>query len=166
MPVRSRLVSFIQKWRHTGILLENMYIFYFTYSVKMKKKIYYQCWVLGTFWKSQKLIPSKKNQSVLIAKITKSRQSAKINSIKNFVPHSVILSLLVCIQRDTQWLAGKSRQWFSYKKKPWRLAFYWQVVNNKYWSNFHFKYSSWHYFSDMSEKRTRSDCFSLFLLMF
>ena len=33
-------------------------------------------WVLGTFWKSKKLIPGKKNQSALIAKIC---------SLKNFV---------------------------------------------------------------------------------
>ena len=32
---------------------------------------------LGTFWKSQKLIPNKKNQSVLIAKI-RSRKTQKI----------------------------------------------------------------------------------------
>ena len=48
----------------------------------------------GYFLKSQKLIPSKKNQSVLIAKISshktqKKRQSAKINSRKNFVPHGI-----------------------------------------------------------------------------
>ena len=46
--------------------------------------------MLGTFWKLQKLIPSKKNP-VLIEKISlrktqKNRQSAKINSCKNFVP--------------------------------------------------------------------------------
>ena len=37
----------------------------------------FQYWVLGTFWKSQKLIPSKKNQSALIAKIS-SRKTQKI----------------------------------------------------------------------------------------
>ena len=47
--------------------------------------------MLGTFWKLQKLIPSKKNQSVLIEKISsrktqKNPQSAEINSCKNFVP--------------------------------------------------------------------------------
>ena len=33
-------------------------------------------WVLGTFWKSQKWIPSKKSQSVLMAKIS-SRKTQK-----------------------------------------------------------------------------------------
>ena len=50
---------------------------------------YHQCWVPGTFWESQILIPSKKNQFVLITKISsrkrqKNRQSAKTNSRKNF----------------------------------------------------------------------------------
>ena len=30
--------------------------------------MYYQFWVLSTFWKSENLITSKKNQSVLIKK--------------------------------------------------------------------------------------------------
>ena len=34
------------------------------------KDNYNQCWVWGIFWKSQKLISSKKNQSVLMAKIS------------------------------------------------------------------------------------------------
>ena len=47
----------------------------------------------GYFLKIAKLIPSKKNQSVLIEKISsrktqKNRQSTKINSCKNFVPRS------------------------------------------------------------------------------
>ena len=45
-----------------------------------------------TFWKSQKLIPSKKNQSALIAKISsrKTQKHANLqkkNSCKNFVAH-------------------------------------------------------------------------------
>ena len=54
---------------------------------------YYQCWVLGTFWKSQKLIPIEKNLSVLIAKVssrkTKNRQSTKINFRKNFMAYGI-----------------------------------------------------------------------------
>ena len=51
----------------------------------------------GHFLKSQKLIPSKKNQFDLIAKINflqniKNRQSAKINSRKNFVQHGQCIS--------------------------------------------------------------------------
>ena len=50
------------------------------------------CWVLGTFWESQKLIPNKKNQSMVIARISsrnwrKKKPAAKINSSKNFVLH-------------------------------------------------------------------------------
>ena len=74
--------------RDTGLLFENMN-FSCTYSIKTK---ILSMLVLGTFWKSAKWIPSKKNQSVLIAKISsrktqKNHQSAKINSRKNFVPH-------------------------------------------------------------------------------
>ena len=72
------------------VLFENMY-FCCTYSIKTKILS-----MLGTgyFLKSQKLIPSSKNQSVLIAKIsspqnTKNRKSAKTNSCKNFVPHGI-----------------------------------------------------------------------------
>ena len=48
----------------------------------------------GYFLKSQKLIPSKKNQSVLIAKISscktqKIANPQKINSRKNFVPQGI-----------------------------------------------------------------------------
>ena len=51
---------------------------------------------MGTFWKSQKLIPNKKTLSVPIAKISfrktrKNRQSSKINSRKNFALHSIFL---------------------------------------------------------------------------
>ena len=47
---------------------------------------------MGTFWKSQKLIPSKKNQSALIAKISspktqKNAKRPKKNSCKNFLAH-------------------------------------------------------------------------------
>ena len=74
--------------RNTGLLFENIN-FSCTYSIKTK---ILSMLVLGTFWKSAKLIPRKKNQSVLIAKISsrktqKNHQSAKINSRKNFVPH-------------------------------------------------------------------------------
>ena len=44
---------------------------------KKKNRKYYKCSVLSTYWKSQKLIPSKKNQSVLIAKIS-CRKTQKI----------------------------------------------------------------------------------------
>ena len=47
-----------------------------TFCTQLKRK-YYQCWVLDTFRKSQKLIPSKKNQSVLIAN-SSSRKTQKI----------------------------------------------------------------------------------------
>ena len=73
------------------VLFENMY-FYCTYSTKTK---ILSMMGTGYFLKSQKLIPSKKNQSVLIAKIssvpanTKNRQSAKINSNKKFVPQGI-----------------------------------------------------------------------------
>ena len=42
---------------------------------------------MGTFWKSQILIPSKKNQSVLIAKI-RSRKTHKIANPKNKLPQT------------------------------------------------------------------------------
>ena len=49
--------------------------------------------LLCTFWKSQKLILSEKNQCVLVLKIPvrkqKNHQCAKINSRKNFVPHGI-----------------------------------------------------------------------------
>ena len=46
-----------------------------------QKQKYYQCWVLGTFWKSQKLIPIEKNQSVLITKIS-SHKTQKITNLQ------------------------------------------------------------------------------------
>ena len=55
------------------VLFENMY-FYCTYSIKTK---ILSMQGTGYFLKSQKLIPSKKNQSVLIAKIS-SRKTQKI----------------------------------------------------------------------------------------
>ena len=50
--------------------------------------------VLGTFWKSEKLILSGKNQWVVIAKISfrkteKITNAQKMNSRKNFVPHGM-----------------------------------------------------------------------------
>ena len=50
--------------------------------------------VLGTFWKSPKLILSGKNQWVVIAKISfrkteKITNAQKMNSRKNFVPHGM-----------------------------------------------------------------------------
>ena len=54
------------------------------------KRTYYQCWVVGTFWKSQKLIPSKKNQSVLIAKIS-SRKTQKSPIRKNKFLNSILV---------------------------------------------------------------------------
>ena len=65
----------------------NTYWFYIRYACSsicisvepLTKGKYYQCWVLGTLWKSQKLIPSKENQSVLIAKIS-SRKTQKIDN--------------------------------------------------------------------------------------
>ena len=50
--------------------------------------------VLGTFWKSQKLILSGKNQWVVISKISfrkteKITNAQKMNSRKNFVPHGM-----------------------------------------------------------------------------
>ena len=60
------------------VLFENMY-FYCTYSIKTKILS-----MLGTgyFLKSQKLIPSKKNQSVLIAKISSRKTQKTANSQK------------------------------------------------------------------------------------
>ena len=47
---------------------------------------------IGIFWKSQKLIPTKKNQSVLIAK-NSSRKTQKIANLQKnsgkFVPHDI-----------------------------------------------------------------------------
>ena len=52
---------------------------------------------MGTFWKSQKLISSKKKQSVLIAKISsrKTHKKALIRKNKltqkfNFLPHGIL----------------------------------------------------------------------------
>ena len=65
VSVQSQLVSFIQKQQNAGSLFENMYC-YWTYT--QEKREYYNAGY--TFWKSQKLIPSKKSQSVSIAKIS------------------------------------------------------------------------------------------------
>ena len=64
---RNRLCSITtcQKQRNTCLLFENMY-FYCTYLIKTK---ILSCWVLGTFWKSQKLVPAN----------TKNHQNAKIS---------------------------------------------------------------------------------------
>ena len=50
-------------------------------------------WVLGTFWKSQKLIPGKKNQSVLIAKIS-SRKTQKIANPQKLTPLPIVPCVL------------------------------------------------------------------------
>ena len=78
VSVQSQLVSFIQKQQITGLLFENMY-FYCAYSIKTE--ILSMLPVLGTFWKSQKLIPSEKNQSFLITKIS-SRTTQKITNLR------------------------------------------------------------------------------------
>ena len=82
---------------------------------------------MGTFRKSQKLIPSKENQFVLIAKISsrktqKNHQSAKINSLKNFVPHGIIKTL---------------HGWDSYKKVTRMLVLIVSPrgVNCRFWSH-------------------------------
>ena len=74
MSVQSQLVSFIQKQRNTGLFFKK---FVFLLQVLDNLRKYYQFWVLDTFWKSQKLIPSKKNQSVLFAKSTSHRTKKK-----------------------------------------------------------------------------------------
>ena len=73
MPVQSQLVSFIQKQRDTGLLLENMF-FYWTPLNKNENNTMLGA---GYFLKIAKLIPRQKNQSVLIAKIS-SRKTPKI----------------------------------------------------------------------------------------
>ena len=90
MPVQLQLVSFIQKRQNTGLLLANMY-FYCTYSIKTRILS-----MLGTgyFLKITKInsqlekpiCPNCKNQ---FPQNTKRCQSAKINSCKNFMPHSM-----------------------------------------------------------------------------
>ena len=99
MSVQSQLVSFIQQQRNAGLLLENM-SFYCTYSTKNENIISAGCWVLGTFWKLQKSIPSKKNQSVLITKISscKTQKIPNAQKIKsshnNFMLHGMLFILL------------------------------------------------------------------------
>ena len=66
------------------ILFENMY-FCCTYSIKTK---ILSMLATGYFLKSQKLIPSKKNQSVLIAKIS-SRKTQKIVSPQKQTPAKI-----------------------------------------------------------------------------
>ena len=68
----------------------------FNAHIQLKLK-YYQCCVLGTFWTSQKLIPSKKNQSVVIAKIS-SHKTQKIANPQNKLPQKFRASwqLLFC----------------------------------------------------------------------
>ena len=79
VSVQSQLVSFFQKNTDAHLVLfENMY-FYCTYSIKTTILS-----MLGTgyFLKSQKLIPSKKNQSVLIAKISSHKTQKNANPQK------------------------------------------------------------------------------------
>ena len=79
VSVQSQLVSFFQKNTDAHLVLfENMY-FYCTYSIKTTILS-----MLGTgyFLKSQKLIPSKKNQSVLIAKICSHKTQKTANPQK------------------------------------------------------------------------------------
>ena len=79
VSVQSQLVSFFRKNTDAHLVLfENMY-FYCTYSIKTTILS-----VLGTgyFMKSQKLIPSKKNQSVLIAKISSHKTQKTANPQK------------------------------------------------------------------------------------
>ena len=75
-------------WRTLSIVWKYVFLLHATKILSM----------LGTGYflnrKSQKLIPSKRNQSFLIAKICsrktqKNRQCAKTNSRKNFVPHGI-----------------------------------------------------------------------------
>ena len=67
--------------------------FYCTYSIKTKILS-----MLGTgyFLKSQKLIPSKKNQSVLIAKISSRKTDAKISF------HTVLGKMISCLINQGQ----------------------------------------------------------------
>ena len=84
------IVHPLQCNRVTLINLSYILILFCLYSNKKTK-----CYHLNvTFRKSQKLIPAKK-QSLPIAKINsrktrKNRQSAKLNSRKNLVPHGML----------------------------------------------------------------------------
>ena len=93
--------------------------------------------------KSQKLIPGKKNQ--IICPYRKNHKKLPIH--KNKLPQKFCVTeyhpLPSCThkKRCPMTRGKESSVIFLQKKKPRRLAFCWQVVNDKYWSNFHFKYS-------------------------
>ena len=72
-----------------------MFVLHFSIKTKILSML-----GIGYFWKSQKLIPSKKHQSFLIAKICSCKTQniadlQKINSRKNFVPHGSIKNKIV-----------------------------------------------------------------------
>ena len=95
--IYSRVIIFVLRFATLNTEVKNrvcsittwLRYFYCTYLTKTK---FYQCWVLGTLWKWQKLVPSEKKQSVLISKIS-SRKTQKWpirkskTPAKNFVPH-------------------------------------------------------------------------------
>ena len=98
MSVKSQLVSFIQKHRNTGLLLENTY-FYCMYSIKAIISS-----MLGTEYflkiakiNSQQEKPIGPNCKNKFPQDTKNCQSAEITSHKNFVPHGILLEYKICV---------------------------------------------------------------------
>ena len=90
LPFRNKAV-YNEILAHTVVLFENMH-FYCTYSIINENIFNFGYWVLSE--NRKKLIPSKKNQSVLIAKISsrktqKIANPQKINSRKNFLLHGI-----------------------------------------------------------------------------
>ena len=80
------IVHPLQCNRVTLINLSYILILFCLYSNKKTK-----CYHLNvTFRKSQKLIPAKKQSLPIAKQNTKSRQSAKLNSRKNLVPHGML----------------------------------------------------------------------------
>ena len=74
-------------------------------------KQYDQCWVLNTFWKSQKLILCKKNQSVLIAKIS-SRKTQKIANLQKQPPTKILCHMVFCLTIKFVWRFTMTKKYF------------------------------------------------------
>ena len=83
LTVQQLLVSFAQNQRYTlkcwRTLLNCLKICISIARTQSNRKCC-QCWVLVTFWKPQKFIPRKKNQSLLIAKISSRKTTTKKNT--------------------------------------------------------------------------------------
>ena len=120
-------VSFRNKTVYDEILVYCLKICISIARTQSKRK-YYQCWVLGTFWKSQKLILSQKNQSVLVAKIS-SRKTQKSPIRKNKLPQKFGATRYFKNRLNAAFSLARSLQFILKVSATYRLADNWLVCS-------------------------------------